>query len=152
MIKLYFCLTLIYAYGIWCIPAILLVFATNQDSGRWTVLAGSRHVFQVDLLCCSVAILKYLAQKYSSTVADHWYPADLKQQARVNEYLAWQHTNLRSNGSKVFLFRVRVTALSWHNPLQYKHNHFCCHETYLMKNDLFFLHLCFAGSVLILSR
>ncbi|XP_042337662.1 glutathione S-transferase theta-2-like, partial [Plectropomus leopardus] len=25
----------------------------------------------------SVAILKYLLQKHSSSVADHWYPADL---------------------------------------------------------------------------
>lgn len=59
-------------------------------------------------LCCSVAILKYLVQKYSSSVAEHWYPADLQQRARVNEYLSWQHMNLRAHGSKVFLLRVRV--------------------------------------------
>ncbi|XP_073321757.1 glutathione S-transferase theta-1a [Pagrus major] len=54
----------------------------------------------------SVAILKYLAQKHSSSVADHWYPADLKQRACVNEYLSWQHMNLRAHGSKVFLLRA----------------------------------------------
>lgn len=58
------------------------------------------------ILTESVAILKYLAQKYSSKVADHWFPADLQKQARVNEYLAWQHTNLRAFGSKVFLLRA----------------------------------------------
>ncbi|XP_053182239.1 glutathione S-transferase theta-3-like [Scomber japonicus] len=54
----------------------------------------------------SVAILKYLAEKHASTVADHWYPADLQQRARVNEYLAWQHTTIRAQGSKVFLLRT----------------------------------------------
>ncbi|XP_019959738.2 glutathione S-transferase theta-1a [Paralichthys olivaceus] len=58
------------------------------------------------ILTESVAILKYLAQKYSSSVPDHWYPADLQQRARVNEYLSWQHMNLRAHGSKVFLLRA----------------------------------------------
>ncbi|KAK2838106.1 hypothetical protein Q5P01_015318 [Channa striata] len=57
------------------------------------------------ILTESVAILKYMAQKYSSSIADNWYPAGLEQRARVNEYLAWQHTNLRPNGSKVFLLK-----------------------------------------------
>ncbi|KAK5870676.1 hypothetical protein PBY51_003602 [Eleginops maclovinus] len=54
----------------------------------------------------SVAILKYMLQKHSSSVADHWYPADLQQRACVNEYLSWQHMNLRAQGSKVFLLRA----------------------------------------------
>lgn len=58
------------------------------------------------ILTESVAILKYLVQKYSSSVAEHWYPADLQQRARVNEYLSWQHMNLRAHGSKVFLLRT----------------------------------------------
>ncbi|KAL7391512.1 hypothetical protein ABVT39_010300 [Epinephelus coioides] len=53
----------------------------------------------------STAILKYMVQKHSSSVADHWFPADLQQRARVNEYLSWQHMNLRAHGSKVFLLR-----------------------------------------------
>uniref|UniRef100_UPI0037E7E379 glutathione S-transferase theta-1a n=1 Tax=Semicossyphus pulcher TaxID=241346 RepID=UPI0037E7E379 len=57
----------------------------------------------------SVAILKYLVQKHS--VADHWYPADLQQRARVNEYLSWQHTNLRAHGSKVFLLKLMFPVI-----------------------------------------
>ncbi|XP_038162433.1 glutathione S-transferase theta-3-like [Cyprinodon tularosa] len=51
----------------------------------------------------SIAILQYLAQKCS--VADQWFPADLQQGARVNEYLSWQHLNLRLHCSKVTMLR-----------------------------------------------
>ncbi|XP_062038450.1 glutathione S-transferase theta-1 isoform X2 [Lepus europaeus] len=54
----------------------------------------------------SVAILLYLTHKYK--VPDHWYPQDLQARARVDEYLAWQHTALR---------RSCLRAL-WHK--------FCC--------------------------
>ncbi|XP_057688726.1 glutathione S-transferase theta-1a [Corythoichthys intestinalis] len=53
----------------------------------------------------SVAILQYLAEKHASRLPDHWYPADLRQRARVNEYLSWQQMNLRAHGSKVFLLK-----------------------------------------------
>lgn len=43
-------------------------------------------------------------------MADHWYPADLQLRARVDEYLSWQHISIRSNGSKVFLLRVRPAS------------------------------------------
>lgn len=49
----------------------------------------------------SHTIMKYLAR--SRKVADHWYPADLKKRARVDEYLDWHHTNLRQ-GSSPFVF------------------------------------------------
>ena len=61
-------------------------------------------------LSCSIAILKYLAEKFRTP--DHWYPADLQKRARVNEYLAWQHTAIRAHGSKVFWFRVSLRSLS----------------------------------------
>uniref|UniRef100_A0A3B3BT31 Glutathione S-transferase theta 1a n=1 Tax=Oryzias melastigma TaxID=30732 RepID=A0A3B3BT31_ORYME len=57
----------------------------------------------------STAILKYLARK--CLVADHWFPADLRQQALVNEYSSWQHLNLRSHCSKVFLFKTLFPAI-----------------------------------------
>jgi len=41
----------------------------------------------------SVAILRYLARE--KAVDDHWYPSDLKLQAKVDEYLEWQHVNTR---------------------------------------------------------
>ncbi|XP_051925057.1 glutathione S-transferase theta-1a [Hippocampus zosterae] len=57
------------------------------------------------ILTESVAILQYLAEKHASRIPDHWYPADLRQRARVNEYLSWQQMNLRAHGSKVFLLK-----------------------------------------------
>nr|QNM80618.1 glutathione S-transferase theta [Daphnia pulex] len=41
----------------------------------------------------SVAILRYLAR--SRNVEDNWYNADLQLQAKVDEYLQWQHLNTR---------------------------------------------------------
>lgn len=57
----------------------------------------------------SVAILKYLALKYK--IPDHWYPSDIKKQARIDEYMNWQHLNLRAQGSQYFLTRVRWLRL-----------------------------------------
>ncbi len=54
----------------------------------------------------SVAILKYLATVYK--VADHWYPQDVKRRAKVDEYMAWQHANIRMNGSMYFLYFVSI--------------------------------------------
>jgi len=45
------------------------------------------------ILTESVAILRYLAR--DRKVAEHWYPSDLKKQAKVDEYLEWQHLNTR---------------------------------------------------------
>ncbi|XP_054630758.1 glutathione S-transferase theta-1a [Dunckerocampus dactyliophorus] len=59
----------------------------------------------------SVAILQYLVQKHASSLPDHWYPADLRQRARVNEYLSWQHMNLRAHGSKVFLLKTMYSII-----------------------------------------
>ncbi|XP_051888036.1 glutathione S-transferase theta-1a [Pristis pectinata] len=58
----------------------------------------------------SVAILKYLAGKYQTP--DHWYPSDLQQRARVDEYLAWQHSNIRFHGPRVFMFKGLLPALT----------------------------------------
>ncbi|KAG8014999.1 Glutathione S-transferase theta-3 [Nibea albiflora] len=52
----------------------------------------------------SIAILLYLAEKFQTP--DFWYPADLQQRARVNEYLSWQHMAIRMHGSRMFWLRV----------------------------------------------
>uniref|UniRef100_A0ABI7ZE89 glutathione transferase n=1 Tax=Felis catus TaxID=9685 RepID=A0ABI7ZE89_FELCA len=51
-----------------------------------------------------VAILLYLTRKYK--VADHWYPQDLQACARVDEYLAWQHTTLRRSCLRALWHKV----------------------------------------------
>jgi len=48
----------------------------------------------------SIAISKYLIQKYG--LADKWFPKDLKKQARVEEYLHWQHFNTRGSCAMLF--------------------------------------------------
>lgn len=41
----------------------------------------------------SVAIFRYLSREHKS--AQQWYPMDSRTQARVDEYLEWQHVNTR---------------------------------------------------------
>uniref|UniRef100_A0A1B6F1V4 Glutathione S-transferase theta class 1 n=1 Tax=Cuerna arida TaxID=1464854 RepID=A0A1B6F1V4_9HEMI len=41
----------------------------------------------------SVGILRYLCRELD--IPDHWYPKDSLQQAKVDEYLEWQHLNTR---------------------------------------------------------
>ena len=45
------------------------------------------------ILTESVAIMRYLARE--KEVEDHWYPVDSRAQARVDEYMEWQHLNIR---------------------------------------------------------
>lgn len=41
----------------------------------------------------SVAIVRYLCRELK--LPDHWYPQDSRLQAKVDEYLEWQHNNTR---------------------------------------------------------
>ena len=41
----------------------------------------------------SCTIIKYLA--LTRKVADHWYPADIKQRILIDQYIDWHHTFLR---------------------------------------------------------
>jgi len=52
-----------------------------------------------------VAILTYLCDKHKK---HDWYPTELKERARVNEYTHWQHLNLRANGSMLFRTKVQL--------------------------------------------
>ncbi|XP_017784965.1 PREDICTED: glutathione S-transferase theta-1-like [Nicrophorus vespilloides] len=42
----------------------------------------------------SVAILRYLSRE--KNLPEFWYPKDSKKQARVDEFLEWQHNNVRA--------------------------------------------------------
>nr|UVC41629.1 glutathione S-transferase 6 [Eriocheir sinensis] len=57
----------------------------------------------------SIAILRYLCREYS--VDDHWYPKDSKAQARVDEYLEWQHANTRLNCAMYFQHKFLIPKL-----------------------------------------
>jgi len=52
----------------------------------------------------SIAILRYLCRSYN--VPDHWYPKDSQKQARVDEYLEWQHLNTRAHCLEYFRQKV----------------------------------------------
>lgn len=54
----------------------------------------------------SVAILRYICREYK--VPDHWYPSESKRQVKVDEYLEWQHLNIRLHGSLYFRMKVLV--------------------------------------------
>lgn len=54
----------------------------------------------------SIAIMMYLAEKFHTP--DYWYPADLQKRARVNEYLAWQHSAIRIHGSRILWFNLLI--------------------------------------------
>jgi len=51
----------------------------------------------------SVAIVRYLARE--KAIADHWYPKDSKAQAKVDEFLEWQHLGTRAMCASYFLSR-----------------------------------------------
>ena len=53
-----------------------------------------------------MAIIRYLSKQYREKIADHWYPSDAKSQAKVDEYLEWQHTNTRISCAMYFQTKV----------------------------------------------
>jgi len=62
----------------------------------------------------SVAIFRYLAREKS--IADHWYPSDSLAQARVDEYLEWQHLSTRVNCAMYFQKRWMMPFLKQKMP------------------------------------
>ncbi|KAJ8005932.1 hypothetical protein DPEC_G00123020 [Dallia pectoralis] len=58
----------------------------------------------------SDAILKYLTNKYN--ISHNWYPSHLERRARVDEYTAWHHTNIRPHAAKVFWMEVLLPRMT----------------------------------------
>lgn len=51
--------------------------------------------------------MRYICREFK--VDNHWYPSDSKHQAKVDEYLEWQHLNTRLHCSTYFLVQVTVS-------------------------------------------
>ena len=81
--------------------------------GTWAESTRYQSLLIRALYPCSVAILRYLCREYP--VPDHWYPSDSQQQARVDEYMAWQHINTRLNCAMYFQSKVNGTR-NWPRP------------------------------------
>lgn len=62
----------------------------------------------------SPAILRYVLGKYK--VDDFWYPANPKDQARIDEYLGWTHNNIRLRIGMSFFAKFRDPILFGKKP------------------------------------
>lgn len=76
------------------------LFKGEHKSPKWapfmpfgTVPAISQDDFR---LSECVAIFRYLVTTYASKVPAHWYPADPKVRAKINEYMSYHHTGVRT--------------------------------------------------------
>ncbi|GFP85128.1 glutathione s-transferase t1 [Phtheirospermum japonicum] len=65
----------------------------------------------------SHAILIYLASTFPG-VADHWYPTDVCNRAKIHSVLDWHHSNLR-RGSVEYLFNTGI-AIAFGLPIDPK--------------------------------
>ncbi|XP_032684009.1 glutathione S-transferase theta-3-like [Odontomachus brunneus] len=62
----------------------------------------------------SIGIMRYISREFK--VADHWYPSDSKRQAKVDEYLEWQHLNTRLHCSTYFLVQFLLPLMKGRPP------------------------------------
>lgn len=64
------------------------------------------------ILTESSAILRYVRRKYPDLFTDYWYPADVKAQARVDEYMSWAHNGIRMVVGLAFFTKFRDPLLN----------------------------------------
>jgi len=113
------------------------------------------------LMIESVAMVKYMAGR--DKVADHWYPADLKKRARVDEVLDWHHTGIRKAGVGVFIAEILGPMFGAPQPkpeeldekykdldkaLNTMENHFLKNQQFLAGNDISIADIFIANEVM----
>jgi len=109
----------------------------EHKSSEFTQLNPFQKVPVIDnngfVLTESIAMIRYLSREYN--ILDHWYPKDSKRQARVDEYLEWQHLNTRLFGSMIF--RERVLKPLWsEKPIDEKKMQFFKHNFLRVIDDI----------------
>jgi len=62
------------------------------------------------ILTESCTILRYLVA--SRGLADHWYPKDLRQRAKVDNYFDWHHNNLRQGAGGLIFRKLFLPMIS----------------------------------------
>ncbi|CAL4082355.1 unnamed protein product [Meganyctiphanes norvegica] len=63
----------------------------------------------------SVAILRYLCREFPH-VGEEWYPSDSKIQARIDEYMEWQHLNTRMQLAMYFQTKFIIPKMTGTEP------------------------------------
>ncbi|XP_044731197.1 glutathione S-transferase theta-1-like [Chrysoperla carnea] len=64
----------------------------------------------------SIAIVRYLVRE--KLIPDHWYSRNSQQQARIDEYLEWQHLNTRFHCASYFTVKFRKPLVTGAPPSQ----------------------------------
>ncbi|OCU01842.1 hypothetical protein XELAEV_18007620mg [Xenopus laevis] len=105
----------------------------TEDFGKVNVLRKLPALKDGDFsMAESTAMLIYLARKYKTP--DHWYPSDPQKCAHVDEYLAWQHTNTRPHGVKVFWAKFMTPLILGHEAPREKVDAILADFNIAMKN------------------